>query len=73
MEIEVIFLLEKRTPLKIGQAIEKVMAYASGGGMEEIPIGQCDQRFLAEDIFATHDVPLFTRSGYDGYALKPLV
>lgn len=46
------------------------MAYASGGTMELVSIDQCDQRFLAEDIVATHDVPLFTRSGYDGYAIR---
>jgi molybdopterin molybdotransferase len=66
----VICLLEKRTPLKIGQAVTKVMDYASGGTMELVSIDQCDQRFLAEDIVATHDVPLFTRSGYDGYAIR---
>jgi molybdopterin molybdotransferase len=67
---EVIFLLEKRIPLKVGKAVENVMAHASGGETEVIRIDHCNQRFLGEDILATNDVPLFTRSGYDGYAIR---
>ncbi len=65
-------MLEKRTPLQINQAVEKVVAHVLEGSMEEVSIFECEGRYLAEDIVATHDVPLFTRSGYDGYALRSI-
>jgi molybdopterin molybdotransferase len=69
-QIEVNFMLEIRSPIKIGLAIEKIMLHSLNGAVERISIDDCDDRFLAEDVFATHDVPLFTRSGYDGYAIR---
>lgn len=63
-------MLNKRTPLQIGQAVERLMMRAKKGSMEDISIYDCDQRYLAENITATNDIPLFTRSGYDGYALR---
>lgn len=65
-------MLEKRTPLQINQAVEKVMEQVIVGKTELISINDCDQRFLGEDIIATNDVPLFTRSGFDGYALRSM-
>ncbi len=65
-------MLEKRTPLQINQAVEKVVAHLLEGRTEEVSIFECEGRYLAEDITATHDVPLFTRSGYDGYALRSI-
>ncbi len=65
-------MLEKRTPLQINQAVKQIMEHIMEGKTEEIPISKCDQRFLGEDIFATNDVPLFTRSRFDGYALRPV-
>ena len=63
-------LLDKRIPLQIDQAIKKIMDYSKEGESEIVSIEDCDERYLAENIIATHDVPLFTRSGYDGYALR---
>ena len=65
-------MLEKRTPLQIGKAVEKITAHFLEGKTEEVSIFECDGRYLGEDIIATHDVPLFTRSGYDGYALRSI-
>lgn len=62
--------MEKRNPIQIDEAIEKLMAHSLKGKKEMIPIENCDNRYLAEDIIATHDVPLFTCSGYDGYAIR---
>lgn len=56
--------------MQINEAIDKLMAHCLDGKTEMIPIEHCDNRYLAEDIIATHDVPLFTRSGYDGYAIR---
>ncbi|WP_251552143.1 gephyrin-like molybdotransferase Glp [Neobacillus muris] len=63
-------MLEKRTPLQINQAVEKIMEQEMIGKTEIISINDCDNRYLGEDILATNDVPLFTRSGFDGYALR---
>lgn len=63
-------MLEKRTPLQINQAVKKIMEHTIEGKTELVSITECDQRYLGEDILATNDVPLFTRSGFDGYALR---
>lgn len=65
-------MLEKRTPLQINQAVEKITAHLLEGRIEEVSIFESDGRYLGEDIIATNDVPLFTRSGYDGYALRSI-
>ncbi|MDF2858296.1 MAG: molybdenum cofactor synthesis protein [Neobacillus sp.] len=65
-------MLEKRTPLLINHAITKIMDQPIEGRTEEISILECDQRYLGEEILATNDVPLFTRSGFDGYALRSM-
>ncbi|MDQ0254882.1 molybdopterin molybdotransferase [Evansella vedderi] len=38
--------------------------------VEEIPLQACLHRILAEDVTATEDVPSFTRSVVDGYAVN---
>lgn len=39
-------------------------------GVEEIPLLEACNRILAEDVTATLDIPPFTRSTVDGYAVK---
>nr|WP_295974450.1 gephyrin-like molybdotransferase Glp [uncultured Bacillus sp.] len=63
-------MLEKRTPLQINQAVEKITAHLLEGKIEEVSIFDSEGRYLGEDVIATNDVPLFTRSGFDGYALR---
>lgn len=63
-------MVEKRTPIQINQAVNKIIDHFMEGKTEVISINDCDQRFLGEDILATNDVPLFTRSAFDGYALR---
>jgi molybdopterin molybdotransferase len=63
-------MVERRTPISVADAVRKVMGKTLRGEVEWVPIDQCDQRFLAEDIVATHDVPHFNRSPYDGFALR---
>jgi len=65
-------MLEKRTPLQINQAIKKIMEHTIEGKTEVVSITECDQRYLGKDILATNDVPLFTRSAFDGYALRSI-
>ena len=46
------------------------MEYAKNGPIEYVPIEESYGRFLGEDLVATHDVPFFNRSPYDGYAIR---
>lgn len=63
-------MLEKRTPIPVGEAVKKIMAYQLEGSAEYISINESNGRFLAEDLKATHDVPHFDRSPYDGFAVR---
>ncbi|RFU62927.1 molybdopterin molybdotransferase MoeA [Peribacillus glennii] len=63
-------MVERRTPISVSDAVEKVMSKKFEGAVEWVPISDCDGRFLAEDIVATHDVPHFNRAPYDGFALR---
>lgn len=63
-------MLERRTPIKLSEAIEKIMKHTLDGQVEAVPLENCHYRFLAKDIVATNDVPHFNRSPYDGFALR---
>lgn len=58
-----------RNPIPVEDAINKVLACQIKGDIERIPLMDADNRILSEDLIADHDVPLFDRSPYDGYAL----
>ncbi|MFD2993294.1 gephyrin-like molybdotransferase Glp [Fictibacillus nanhaiensis] len=60
----------KRTPLPVAEAVYKIMDHTRLWGTEKISINECDNRILAEDLTATHDVPPFDRSPYDGFAIR---
>ncbi|MCK1985502.1 MULTISPECIES: molybdopterin molybdotransferase MoeA [Peribacillus] len=62
-------MVERRTPISIAEAVEKVMKHKLIGHAELIPLEESQDRFLAQDIVATNDVPHFNRSPYDGFAL----
>ncbi|MFT8320997.1 MAG: gephyrin-like molybdotransferase Glp [Bacillus sp. (in: firmicutes)] len=65
-------MLEKRVPIKVEDAIAKVMKFANLQlkWKEMVSIENAYNRFLAEDLTATHDVPSFDRSPYDGFAIR---
>ncbi|WP_337018154.1 gephyrin-like molybdotransferase Glp [Oceanobacillus massiliensis] len=63
-------MVEQRFPIKVNEAIEKVMEFAHQGQTEHIPIEQSYGRFLSESIIADHPVPYFDRSLYDGFAIR---
>lgn len=63
-------MLERRTPINISEAVQKVMEYQSLGKIEFVHINESYGRFLAEDLTATSDVPHFDRSPYDGFAVR---
>ncbi|MFG6116747.1 gephyrin-like molybdotransferase Glp [Halobacillus sp. MO56] len=59
-----------RKPIPVTDAVAKVMEYEQFGGWEEVAIDQCENRILAEEITASHPIPPFNKSPYDGFALK---
>ncbi|WP_217585755.1 molybdopterin molybdotransferase MoeA [Lentibacillus saliphilus] len=63
-------MIKIRQPIDVQEAVAKVMTYKRTAHFENVDIQMCDDRYLAEDIVATHAVPLFDKSPYDGFALK---
>ena len=60
----------KRIPIQVAEAVERVMAYAKIGEVEEVSITESYGRILGEDVVSDHDVPHFDRSPYDGFAVR---
>lgn len=63
-------MIEHRKPIKVNEAIEKVMKYTKRGDIRYIPIEEAFGHFLGNDLIADHHVPPFDRSLYDGYAIR---
>src|SRR6476661_2624435 len=63
-------MVEKRIPIQVAEAVERVMKYAKHGEVEEVSITESYGRILGEDVVADHDVPHFDRSPYDGFAIR---
>lgn len=58
-----------RTPVTVAEAVFRVTDRVCRTGTERVPLHASYGRILAEPLTATHDVPHFTRSPYDGYAI----
>jgi molybdopterin molybdotransferase len=59
-----------REPIQVADAQEKILSYAEKTKTETIPLIDSEGRRLAQDIYATCDVPHFTKSPYDGFAVR---
>lgn len=59
-----------RTPVQVQEAVERVVKRAKPLGVEEVYYLESYGRVLAEDLTATNDVPLFTKSAMDGFAIR---
>lgn len=66
----VIYMVEFRKPISIGEAVTRIMNYSTIGKTEYVSINDSYGRFLSEDLVATDDVPHFNRAPYDGYAIR---
>lgn len=62
-------MVERRKPIPVPEAVEKVIEGIEILDIEEVALEDSDQRILADDIVADHDVPPFNRSPYDGFAI----
>ncbi|WP_110926138.1 molybdopterin molybdotransferase MoeA [Bacillus massiliglaciei] len=63
-------MLERRKPIPVAEAVSRVMEHTLSGETEWVSIEDSHQRYLAQDLKATNDVPPFNRSPYDGFALR---
>jgi molybdopterin molybdotransferase len=63
-------MVERRQPIWVKDAVEKIMEWKKRGGVEWVSIDDCEGLFLGEPLKADHDVPPFNRSPYDGFAIR---
>lgn len=63
-------MVEKRTPISVEEAVNRVIDYAKNGETEIVHLEESDGCVLGEDILATHPVPPFNKSPYDGFAFR---
>ncbi|HEX3615026.1 MAG TPA: gephyrin-like molybdotransferase Glp [Solirubrobacteraceae bacterium] len=56
--------------LPLDDALELVLANVRPLGMEPVPLGEAAGRYLAEAVAASLDLPPFTNSAMDGFALR---
>lgn len=58
-------------PLALDEALNRMLnAISPAAGIEQIPLKQALGRILAETVYATTDLPPFSSSAIDGYALR---
>lgn len=65
-------MVEKRKPIAVKDAIEKVLSFSRVGQIEHVALQESYGRFLAVDLVADHAVPPFDRSPYDGFAIRSI-
>ncbi|WP_047986045.1 molybdopterin molybdotransferase MoeA [Ornithinibacillus californiensis] len=63
-------MVERRKPIKVNEAIQRVMNYKKNGSVQLLSIEDSYGHFLGQDLIADHDVPFFDRSPYDGFAIR---
>ena len=61
---------EARKPIRVDQAIEKIIEHVQTGETEIVDLFNCTNRIIAEDVYANYNIPPYRRSGYDGFAIR---
>ncbi|MGD8605299.1 MAG: molybdopterin molybdotransferase MoeA, partial [Anaerolineales bacterium] len=56
--------------LSVDNALSQILAMVEPGGVENLPLDKAYGRVLAEPIQAPHDLPPFSSSSMDGYAVR---
>ena len=56
--------------LSVAEARARILDHFQPLGSENVPIAECAGRILAVDIAAAHDLPPFSNSSMDGYAVR---
>lgn len=63
-------MVKLREPIPVSEAIERVLEHVTPLGEEKVALEKAYGRVLSEPIIATHHVPPFNRSAFDGYAIR---
>lgn len=63
-------MIEQRKPITVAEAVQRVIEKKVFSKTEKVHIDKALGRRLAEDLIATHPVPPFDRSPYDGFAVR---
>src|SRR5215207_11003906 len=58
--------------LSVDEARERILSHFQPVKTETLPLGQCLNRVLAQDIFAGDELPLFDNSSMDGFAIRAI-
>jgi molybdopterin molybdotransferase len=56
--------------ISVEEAIDKILSHIQPLGFEKVSLLEALGRAMAEDIYASRDIPPFDNSGMDGYALR---
>ena len=56
--------------LSVDEARERILSHFHPVTKETLPLVECAQRVLAQDIVAATDLPLFDNSSMDGFAVR---
>ena len=65
-------MIEKRRPISVNEAIERVKEIAVKGTIEYVPIETSYGNTLGTDLVADHPIPPFNKSAFDGYAIRSI-
>src|SRR5690625_4907754 len=60
----------KRRPIQVEEAVSLVLEKAEKGKIHPLSLFEANGHFLGEDLMATHPMPPFDRSPYDGFAVR---
>ncbi|MGX9929643.1 molybdopterin molybdotransferase MoeA [Virgibacillus salarius] len=63
-------MVKPRNPIMVDEAINKVMRHKWEAETELVSLENCDLRRLAAPFIATHNIPFFHKSPYDGFAIR---
>ncbi|ATO20486.1 molybdopterin molybdenumtransferase MoeA [Acinetobacter sp. LoGeW2-3] len=55
--------------ISVDQALQMILDHTDHLGTETLPLSQALNRFVAEDIYSDIQLPLFSQSAVDGYAI----
>ena len=58
------------TLLSVDQARERILSHFQPVSMEILPLAECSNRVLSEDVAAANDLPPFDNSSMDGFAVR---
>jgi molybdopterin molybdotransferase len=55
--------------ISIDDALALIQSTPSALTVEQLPLAECLNRYLAQDVYSEVDLPTFSQSAVDGYAI----